>query len=318
MEGEKQNYAGLTLGEKKTLTSHEEKGAAAIKKLQAKLGTGWTIRADWPSIIKAVKEHRSGDFPYIHLVYERLFQNIADEAEKFDAQIVEVLNTKVGANKVYHVAFGESPKSNDYKNGGGRCQISVDGNGVHILWNPESSVCSNPMYPYSDSYGLKSYFLNQEGSDGLSLAVSNLVKEHAKKGDAAIEKLKKKLGADWTINCDFGSAISAMKQHRSGDVPYIHLIYERLYQNIADDAEKMDADEVEALNDKVGDKKVVRVIWAQSPKDVPSSSNGGGRCIISFNEGLHILWNPESSVCSNPMFPYSDKYNIKKFVLDNC
>jgi len=264
-----------------------------------------------------VKEHRSGDFAYIHLVYGRLFANLADEAETFDAQVVELLNEKV-TDKAYNICFGESPTSIDYTNGGGRCHIDIASNGVNITWNPESSVCSSPMYPYSDKYGIVSYLMNQESDSGVSLAVTNLLKDKKALGDAAIEKVKTKLGPEWTIECDFAGCIKAIKQYRSGDVPYLHLVYERLYRDIAADVLTLDADEVEALNEKVGDKKRIHINWASNPKDVDYYGNGGGRCILAFSEGLHILWNPETTICSDPVFPYSDKYGIKKFVLDNC
>jgi len=315
----KQTYPGLTLGERKSLTAHEAEGAAAIKRLQAKLGPSWTIAADWNSIFTSTKANRPGDFADVGCIYTKLFKNIADEADTFDAQVVEVLNKQVGDNKVYRISYGETPKSSDWKNGGGLCAIDITANGVSILWNPDITLGYNPLYPYSASYGINNFLQNQEGDAGVSLAVSNLLKGKESAGDAAIEKVKAKFGAEWTIACDFANVIKSMKANQPDDVKWLYMVYERLYHNIADDCAKLDADEVEALNEKVGDKKVIRIVYANSANDVPSSSNGGGRCTLSFNEGLHILWNPETGCLGkNPMFPYSDKYGVKKFVLDNC
>lgn len=90
------------------------------------------------------------------------------------------------------------------------------------------------------------------------------------------------------------------------------MFYGDFLNGIKDDVLAMDAEVVEALNDKVGANKNINFTL----KDEGSFNFGGGSYGIEFTNGITIYYLPVAIHPSYP-FPQNDK-NMTKFILENC
>jgi len=255
------------------------------------------------------------------MLYTSVLAAIATEFETYDATLIEALNRSVGSNKVLNLNCAGA-KAHDYDTTGrGRYNIEGFSNGLNVNFNGNSTLfASGGIYPYSDGYTIKKYIESNSTSDGsdayqgLSLGEVSALKEREALGDAAIKKIQAKLGSEWTIKTDWASVIKGLKEHYPGDLPYIYTIYERLYQNLANETDSFDSDVVEALNDAVGDKKYYNIRFGEKGEEYP----GRRYRFDGFKDGVQFAWNPTSGICSDPMYPWSESSALKQYVLDNC
>jgi len=108
-----------------------EKATAAIR---AKLGAGWNVNVDYESIEANTRgnNYRSTVGKYIYEDYILGFANNDINNAKFDADVAEALNDKVGSGQ--QVTFKYGPKTGTYQYNS-RVNVTVSGDGVVIEWS---------------------------------------------------------------------------------------------------------------------------------------------------------------------------------------
>lgn len=123
----------------------------------------------------------------------------------------------------------------------------------------------------------------------------------------ATKTLNAKLGTGWEFSIDWeGFSKLDDKQWIAGNV------YDKIVARISsEDVNGMDEDVVEALNDAVGENKRINLVLGEKGGEYPA----GRYKLDGFDGGITVTWNPENMGYD---YPYSSKYTITQYVLDNC
>ena len=139
----------IMTGEKKAVREKEAAAMENVKKIVAKLGTGWEVKWDWEALGAAIPDRR---MEMGTLYYEQFTKGLLEEVEKMDAEVLEALNDAVGANKV--ITYSAS-KDGDFSSGGGSYRLEGLKDGVKITQN-----AAWPTYNYPQgSYTITEYVL---------------------------------------------------------------------------------------------------------------------------------------------------------------
>jgi len=117
---------------------------AALAKVQAKLGAAWQFNVDWASVELGTRgnNYRNDVSRYWLDVINGFTDNDIHNA-KCDADVVEALNDTCSKKLV---SFKMGPKG-EYKEGGGRLNLTVGESGITIDWSPDWFA-----YAYADPY----------------------------------------------------------------------------------------------------------------------------------------------------------------------
>jgi len=130
--------------------------------------------------------------------------------------------------------------------------------------------------------------------------------------DAALASVQAKLGAAWTFNFDYASAelLTRGNNYRNEIGRYWISDFVGGFAKNDIGAGKCDADVVEALNDKVGGKKVVT--FKMGAKDKTYTSNSRLNVTVSDADGVVLEWNAEWYA-----YAYEGTY-VSDWILANC
>ena len=152
-----------------------------------------------------------------------------------------------------------------------------------------------------------------EGQDykGFKLGEKKAIREKEADFAALSKTVIAKLGTGWEVKFDWATIYANSPEDQRltlGDIFYVSFM-----KGLVKDVESMDAEVIEALNDAVGDKKVITFTTTKTADG--DFGTGGGTYRIEFKDGVLITYKAEWS--RGYPYPYND-YTIKAFVLKNC
>jgi len=294
------------LGERKRIKEAEPKLAKYSEQLAAKLGAGWKFDVDWATAgANAEGSYRAK--PDESVVDYLIGGILSHDVAKFDPMTVAGLNSAVGTNKTITITIGPKTDTYVYR----RANISIDGNGVKIVFNADNFGCS-----WDENWLTQAAnkLPNTTAPPGVSAGEFNLgeLKNIASKRDLetkAEEAVRAKLGSGWTLMVDWASVDKYSRdhdnRHRIGDMVLDYIIT----SFVKCDLNKMDADITEALNEKVGKAKTLR--FALGPKDGKYEQY---RCnvVVDDKSGITVTVNSAYLQCCY------EENNVCKWALKNC
>lgn len=113
------DYSGFSAAEQEALKAKQPVHTAAEAKIVSKLGAGWKLCVDWPTIAAVIQpcDKRNAD-----CVYDRYVEPIGDEMASFSDPTVRAVNDIAKGKKI---VLTMGPVTDSPSSGGERYDVSV-------------------------------------------------------------------------------------------------------------------------------------------------------------------------------------------------